>query len=967
MTSVIWSNAIVTMKKMIKNLMLVAVAAMAFVGCTTDMIGLEAFRKSTKITFDASFEEDTRVSMNDNDNDGIYKVAWEAGDEVVFAAYDDSDNLIDIQVATVAEAGANATFDIEFETVLTEGQKIVAYTGRGYYNSSYWKEVYSPNISNQTPRANDVEKVYTSAEFVYGGQDMASLRFKHDCAYALMNVAIDGVEKVDEVQININNYEQSIALDGYNVENNAFMFVLNPVEKVNSLVIEARSGEDVYTYVREEMTSNLSFEKGRISKFGIKNWQTVLATPEVKSESGVGYIKFYWEAVEGAQDYTVVVNYNYGEPQIVAGCEYLLENLEPFASYTIQVVANPSDDKYAASKEASANAQALIAKDAAATEGLHYTYTCTTPEVNGNIYKFTGENGTYMSLSFDRDIKALAAGSYVYTLDNGVYGYTADSSFYDPENEQSSYYPSWWFQGGFILYVDVEESGLYTFTAFCKRNVNGFDGEPIYKGEWRGYLTTKTLATPANIQYTVEGSVVTLTWDEVDNATGYNVSCEWLSINENITENTYTFDTNSYAQTFTFYIKATSSVENLPWVDSAAAHINVTTGEDTRVALPNVSNIEYTIDEEAKTITFTWDEIEGAAYYDVMMLNPQYTERIGLTECTTTFDFYYYAEYEFTFAARPAANDKQYLRSGTETLRVNTGTAPKLDTPVITANAVGKKVTVSWEAVANASGYSVKVGDLSKAVGDWVTSAEFDMPAYETEYTVEVFAKTGDSRLYEQSETATTTVTTGAAPAQLAAPGTVDANATSDSAVTVTWSDVENEVGYIVTVGDKTVTVAADVLTCEITGLAASTTYNVSVVAMGDDINYTNSAATTTTVTTEEGAAVEGKAVNLTFYTDNGTSYIFKGDDGHNYLLAFNHYNSGVYNITDNTLVSPSNCAWTANNSQYFAYLGTPFAEGDTIELIKNGTGYTATYTIIIRATINGEKVVATCASTNFQ
>ena len=941
------------MKKMIKNLMLVAVAAMAFVGCTTDMIGLEAFRKSTKITFDASFEEDTRVSMNDNDNDGIYKVAWEAGDEVVFAAYDDSDNLVDIQAVTVAEAGANATFDVEFETVLTEGQKIVAYTGREYYNTSYWKEVYSPNISNQTPRANDVEKVYTSAEFVYGGQDMASLRFKHDCAYALMNVAIDGVEKVDEVQININNYEQSIALDGYNVENNAFMFVLNPVEKVNSLVIEARSGEDVYTYVREEMTSNLSFEKGRISKFGIKNWQTVLATPEVKSESGVGYIKFYWEAIEGAQDYTVVVNYNYGEPQIVAGCEYLLENLEPFASYTIQVVANPSDEMYAASKEASANAQALIAKDAAATEGLHYTYTCTAPEVNGNIYKFYSEDGTYMSLSFEQDIdiKALAAGSYVYTLDNGVYGYTADSSFYDPENLQSDYYPSWWFQGGFILYVDVEESGLYTFTAFCKRNVNGFDGEPIYKGEWRGYLTTKTLATPANIQYTVEGSVVTLTWDEVDNATGYNVSCEWLSLNENITENTYTFDTNSYAQTFTFYIKATSSVENLPWVDSAAAYINVTTGEDTRVALPNVSNIEYTIDEEAKTITFTWDEIEGAAYYDVMMLNPQYTERIGLTECTTTFDFYYYAEYVFTFAARPAANDKQYLRSGTETLRVNTGTAPKLDTPVITANAVGKKVTVSWEAVANAAGYSVKVGDLSKAVGDWVTSAEFDMPTYETEYTVEVFAKTGDSRLYEQSETATTTVTTGAAPAQLAAPGNVEANATSDSAVTVTWSDVENEVGYIVTVGDKTVTVAADVLTCEITGLAANTTYDVSVVAMGDDINYTNSAATTTTVTTQEGAASGAGYENWVFNASlagfaNGTLTFTDGN--HTVTCRFTQLaetipvaDSGyarVYDFTVNgTPVDAANVSGSILlNFDTFKV---------TLDLVINGVKYTGTST----------------------
>ncbi len=895
------------MKKMIKNLMLVAVAAMAFVGCTTDMIGLEAFRKSTKITFDASFEEDTRVSMNDNDNDGIYKVAWEAGDEVIFAAYDDNNNLVDIQVATVAEAGANATFDIEFETVLTEGQKIVAYTGRGYFEDPYsdYKVVFTPNISNQTPRANDVEKVYTSAEFVYGGQDMASLRFKHDCAYALMNVAIDGVEKVDEVQININNYEQSIALDGYNVENNAFMFVLNPVEKVNSLVIEARSGEDVYTYVREEMTTNLSFEKGRISKFGIKNWQTVLATPEVKSESGVGYIKFYWEAVEGAKDYTVVVNYNYGEPQIVAGCEYLLENLEPFASYTIQVVANPSDEMYAASKEASANAQALIAKDAAATEGLHYTYTCTAPEVNGNIYKFYSEDGTYMSLSFDHDIKALAAGSYVYTLNNGVNGYTADSSFYDPENLQSDYYPSWWFQGGFILYVDVEESGLYTFTAFCKRNVNGFDGEPIYKGEWRGYLTTKTLATPANIQYTVEGSVVTLTWDEVDNATGYNVSCEWFGLNENITDNTYTFDTNSYAQTFTFYIKATSSVENLPWVDSAAAYINVKTGEDTRVALPNVSNIEYTIDEEAKTITFTWDEIEGAAYYDVMMFSPQYTERIGLTECTTTFSFVYYADYEFTFAARPAANDKQYLQSGTVTLRVNTGTAPKLATPVITATAVGKKVTVSWEAVANASGYSVKVGDLSKAVGDWVTSAEFDMPAYDTEYTVEVFAKTGDSLLYQQSETATTTVTTGAAPAQLAAPATVKATATSDSAVTVTWSDVENEVGYIVTVGDKTEEVAANVLTCEITGLAANTTYDVSVVAKGDDINYTNSAAATTTVKTEEGAAVADWKFTVGYQggmMTRYTNFFFTGDDGNKIFATLVYPNkaslAGTYEVS---------------------------------------------------------------------
>ena len=107
------------------------------------------------------------------------------------------------------------------------------------------------------------------------------------------------------------------------------------------------------------------------------------------------------------------------------------------------------------------------------------------------------------------------------------------------------------------------------------------------------------------------------------------------------------------------------------------------------------------------------------------------------------------------------------------------------------------------------------------------------------------------------------------------------------------------------------------------------------------------------------------KQVNLTFFTDNGTSYIFKGDDGHNYLIAFRNYTPGTFSLTDNNKFMVNQCTWTANNTTYFG--GTQFAEGDTLELIMNGSGYTATYTIIIRATVNGERVVATCANTNFQ
>lgn len=110
------------------------------------------------------------------------------------------------------------------------------------------------------------------------------------------------------------------------------------------------------------------------------------------------------------------------------------------------------------------------------------------------------------------------------------------------------------------------------------------------------------------------------------------------------------------------------------------------------------------------------------------------------------------------------------------------------------------------------------------------------------------------------------------------------------------------------------------------------------------------------------------KQVNLTFFMNNGASDIFKGDDGHNYLINFrNNFSTGTFSLTDNNRFLVNDCVWTASNTQYFSSMGTKFADGDTLELIKNGTGLTATFTIIIRATVDGEKVVATCASTNFQ
>ena len=210
-------------------------------------------------------------------------------------------------------------------------------------------------------------------------------------------------------------------------------------------------------------------------------------------------------------------------------------------------------------------------------------------------------------------------------------------------------------------------------------------------------------------------------------------------------------------------------------------------------------------------------------------------------------------------------------------------------------------------------------------------------------------------------------------PVQLAAPTAPATDITAES-ITVSWNAVANASGYAVAInGGAAQSVAGTSYT--FTGLEAETAYVITVVAKGNGSEYLDSAAATVNATTlasqtggdegGEGEADDAKQVTLTFFTDNGTSYVFKGDDGHNYLIAFKDFNPGVFSLIDNTTFYTSSCTWTNNNNTYFG--GTPFADGDTLELIKNGSGWTATYTIIIRATVAGEKVVATCASTNFQ
>ena len=94
-----------------------------------------------------------------------------------------------------------------------------------------------------------------------------------------------------------------------------------------------------------------------------------------------------------------------------------------------------------------------------------------------------------------------------------------------------------------------------------------------------------------------------------------------------------------------------------------------------------------------------------------------------------------------------------------------------------------------------------------------------------------------------------------AEPVKLATPTNLQAPNITENSFTLTWNAVANASGYKVTCGSE----AKDVTdpTAEFTGLTANTEYNVSVVAVGDGVNYTDSDAKETTVTTLEETVVE--------------------------------------------------------------------------------------------------------------
>ena len=129
---------------------------------------------------------------------------------------------------------------------------------------------------------------------------------------------------------------------------------------------------------------------------------------------------------------------------------------------------------------------------------------------------------------------------------------------------------------------------------------------------------------------------------------------------------------------------------------------------------------------------------------------------------------------------------------------------------------------------------------------------------------------------------------TPAVPVKLAMSD-ITCSVQTESSLTFTWSSVENAIGYEVTCNNKTETVTTTQY--EVTGLTASTSYTVSIVAKGDGINYTDSESRTQTGKTKDaqqpGGGDEGddqggtEYVKVTSATPGPGTYLYVLDKGY--------------------------------------------------------------------------------------
>ena len=284
------------MKNLFKNLMLVAVAAMAFTACSQDVNEVNKIERVTRYEFTANIADDTRSGFAEKEDGATaYKSEW-FGDETLKLFLKTNDNSWSAETTASIDEEGMFSFKLEnapesfFMTVVSPAES--------------WESEYTANIpAVQTPLANSVDPkahlLQAQAVPVSGG--VADINMTHMAAYGKMTV--NGVAfEIDHVVIDLKGSffgsarELSYTINAANVENNTFWFATEPID-VAEFTVTAYDAEGnnvvAKTVSMEGKEKPLAFNYGRVGTFSVKDLE-VPAVPEETYDYTSAYVSNTW-------------------------------------------------------------------------------------------------------------------------------------------------------------------------------------------------------------------------------------------------------------------------------------------------------------------------------------------------------------------------------------------------------------------------------------------------------------------------------------------------------------------------------------------------------------------------------------------------------------------------------------------------------------------------------------------------
>ena len=522
-------------------------------------------------------------------------------------------------------------------------------------------------------------------------------------------------------------------------------------------------------------------------------------------------ISFTWTTSEGADNYTLYYKANVegATEQVVTGLTatdatgYTLSNLATGTEYSIQLVANGSGDYVSSDRSASitATTQAKLAQPTLKLK--ERTTGRITVQWNGN------DNATGYAL------KIRQGDSQVFSMTLGA-GQT---------------------EFGYNLSSGV----AYTYELVAKGTTNG-----DYIDSEKATLTVATksqLAAPTLTSAPVEGDLtkVTISWDAIDNATGYELYLGG--------EKVYDGENTSYIQSeleagasYSFTIKAKGNdnenvaVTEVPYVDSNVSSALVVT----KLAKPTIAVGERT----ANSIAITWDEVANATGYEIYLGDTMVDSKGANATRSYTFTGLEGATEYNNLKVVAVGNGTTFVSTAaTETATTKTQlTASKPSLTSRTLNSAGTvaTMTVSWVTSANATGYELYLDGVAvnAALDEDATSYTFENLAAGKEYSIQLVAK-GSGEYVDSAKSEALTQKT---QAKLAKPSINVGGRTHDS-IALSWDSVANATSYKLTGynnsnGSKVVDETLTALEYTISGLAPGTGYSFTIEAVASSDDY---------------------------------------------------------------------------------------------------------------------------------